>query len=127
MFSLTLRSPGDHTEQPVRFRSDQLVTAILYHVSDEQMAESFDEPSVRSTLARLEADGVSGSMERRFWRSMTNAQRLRWLLSRAQTTIVLDESGTATLKPMQSGWPTLFVARARRSAFESDVAGGSGE
>jgi hypothetical protein len=95
----------------IDLHADQLLAGILFHLIDEQLAVAVDQTSVRSTSDRLANQSARGTIRRRMWEAMTNAQRLTWLLLRTQTMVVIDAHGGAQLKPIQAGWPPLLVAR----------------
>ncbi|MGH7215451.1 MAG: hypothetical protein ACREIT_11865 [Tepidisphaeraceae bacterium] len=68
------------------FGPRQLVAAIAYHIIDEGIAPDGVTPeSYSRALARLNRNGVHRSIARGLWATLTNAERLVWLLSQSAT------------------------------------------
>src|SRR5690349_17242077 len=65
----------------IRFDPELAVRAIAFHLADEGISPRVDEPSARSTVARLRRSAVKLTIEHWLWSEMTNAQRLEWLLT----------------------------------------------
>ena len=108
------RPPGsadDQTDGILHFSFDRVVAGILYHLIDERLAAAVDGDSLNDTLARLASDRAGRVIARWIWESLTNRGRLEWLLDCARTTVVIDQSGVATFRPLRIGSPHVVLKR----------------
>jgi hypothetical protein len=81
----------------VLFGAEQAVAAIVYHLIDEGAATAVTEESQARTVGRLRLSPRTLSIHRDFWATMTNAQRLQWLLDESRTTAAFCSDGAAIL------------------------------
>ena len=72
-------------DRMLHFTAEKMVRAICFHLIDDAHAMRVDGPSIRSTRQRLERNGISAIVGRLQWATMSNRERLEWLLSRAKT------------------------------------------
>lgn len=84
----------------VQFDGKQIVSGIVYHLTEEGLARSVDDASVQCTVRRLAERGDSPCMPRSLWREMSNPARLQWLLNQGQTRVTIGYDGKATLGTM---------------------------
>lgn len=81
----------------LEFGADTVLTGIVYHLVDEGDAGRVSDDSIRRTRQRLERKNTHLSMARELWESLSNRERLNWLLSMSQTSALFD-GGVAILK-----------------------------
>ena len=67
------------------FEPDAVARAIVFHMLDEGLARQVTEESVKRTVLRLRRRGLRPAIRRSAWRTMTNHERLEWLLSETLT------------------------------------------
>ena len=95
--------PADQTEQagttPAVFQFDpkSLVRGIVFHLVDEGIAADVSGDSVRRTIERLTSRKISLSIQRGQWATMSNRQRMDWLLSESKTAMSVIFGKTAVL------------------------------
>ena len=80
----------------VSFNPDLIVRAICYHLLDDHHATKVAAISIQQTRDRLRRQRVSLMMARRQWESLSNRERLEWLLGQSKTQ-TLYAGDTATL------------------------------
>jgi hypothetical protein len=96
-------TPADQPDQagaaPAVFQFDpkSLVRAIAFHLVDEGIAADVSGDSVRRTIERLASRKISPSIQRGQWATMSNRQRMDWLLSESKTAMSVVFGKTAVL------------------------------
>src|SRR5579863_5969689 len=81
----------------LRFDPDTIVRAIAYHLIDEGLAKDVAENTIERTIVRLNNSAIRPSIARRRWATMSNPQRLRWILMESETTLTIGADATARL------------------------------
>ena len=79
--------PARAGEAVFQFRPGSVVQGIVYHLLDEKLAAKVSDDSVNRTVQRLSSRNVCPSIERNKWSTMTNRQRLDWLLAESRTVL----------------------------------------
>src|SRR4051794_38315257 len=83
------------------FDCKTLIAGIMFHLVDEGIALSIDTASGQRTMERLREAQVQPCVARSVWASMSNEDRLQWLLMESKTCAVLS-GGVATLGPLRT-------------------------
>lgn len=78
--------------------ADTLVTGIAFHLVDRKLATAVDEQAARHTLARLRRQRFNATVTRTTWQSMSDPERLQWLLAVSDTAYTLRSDNVAILK-----------------------------
>ena len=86
----------------LRFDPVLAVQAIVFHLLDEHLAKGVSPETIRRTMERLATKSISLSIARRRWVTMTNGQRLKWLLSESETTTLITENDFVLLRARRS-------------------------
>jgi hypothetical protein len=79
-------------------RPEMVVAAIAFHLIDGGQAVGVDDVTARKTLARLRRNGFNAFVPRVIWESMTDRERLEWMLAVSDTVTVLRADRVAVLK-----------------------------
>ena len=82
-----------------QFDPASIVRGIVFHVLDEGIASEVTGDSVKRTIERLKTRKIHPSIDRTRWSSMTNRQRMDWLLAESKTATSLALGRTAVLIP----------------------------
>jgi hypothetical protein len=91
--------PQQAGEAPAVFQFDpkSVVRGIVFHLVDEGIAADVSGDSVRRTIERLTSRKISPSIQRGQWATMSNRQRMDWLLSESKTAMSVIFGKTAVL------------------------------
>jgi hypothetical protein len=80
------RPAGDRDPCAVMgFDPELAARAIVFHMIDEGLANGVKGESVRRLVARLRRRGLRPAIRRGAWQTMTNHERLEWLLAETLT------------------------------------------
>ena len=82
-----------------QFEPKSLVRGIVFHLVDEGLAAEVSGDSVRRTIERLTSRKISPSIQRGQWATMTNRQRMDWLMAESKTAMSVLVGRTAVLTP----------------------------
>jgi hypothetical protein len=74
------------------------LAGIAYHLIDRKLAVDVDEQATRHALCRLKRQRFSATVSRTTWQSMTDPERLQWLLAICDTAYTLRSDNVAVLK-----------------------------
>jgi len=85
-------------EERITFESSRLLSGIVFHLLDDELALEVDQRSIQSMRTRMEREGLSVAVCRRDWQRMTDYDRLHWML-RAGGVNVSHHDGVAKLSP----------------------------
>jgi len=91
------RQPSDGADEQITFDSQRLLTAIVFHLLDDELALEVDEASVAAMRARLDRTKTNATVSRLDWGRMTDFDRLHWLM-RSSNVTVSHHDGIAKLK-----------------------------
>ena len=91
------------TRLRLRLTPDRVLAGIVFHLLDEGLVASVDPQSVERTRGRIRWAGYRFSIGRGAWASMSNRQRLEWLLEQSSTKVVGWRGGTAFLEFAPAG------------------------
>ena len=100
---MTARPSESSTENRgvISFDCHAVIAGIAFHLVDEGIALNLEPGSITRTLDRLRRNEVAPSIGRSEWATMTNEQRLQWLLVESKTCAVLS-GGVASLSPLRT-------------------------
>ena len=87
---------GTKGDDLINFEPQRLLSGIVFHLLDEDLALEIDQPSLASLKSRLEASGVRASISRWTWQHMSDYDRLRWLLKTTAINVI-HHDGVAKL------------------------------
>ena len=82
-----------------QFDPKSLVRGIVFHLVDEGIAAEVSGDSVRRTIERLTSRKISPSIQRGQWATMSNRQRMDWLMAESKTAMSVLVGKTAVLTP----------------------------
>jgi hypothetical protein len=82
----------------LRFEPLATVRAIVFHLLDERVARSVAPETIDRTIARLTAKSIRPSIAWRRWVTLSNPQRLAWLLAESHTSMRIGENDRVRLQ-----------------------------
>ena len=92
--------PAGTPAAPVfQFDPKSLVRGIVFHLVDEGIAADVSGDSVRRTIERLTSRKISPTIHRGQWSTMSNRQRMDWLMAESKTAMSVLVGKTAVLAP----------------------------
>jgi hypothetical protein len=77
---------------------EMIIAGIAFHLIDWGEAVGVDDGSARKTLARLRRHQFSAFVPRLVWESMSDRERLDWMLAVSDTVLVVRADRVALLK-----------------------------
>jgi hypothetical protein len=92
-------TPGGTPEQSdIRFDPRRLMAAMTFHACESGMVEEVSPSSIRLTMRRLVRQRVSAVMPRTRWATLTDPQRMQWLLKVTRTDFEAASEGYGVFK-----------------------------
>jgi len=84
--------------QAIAFDADTIVAGILFHLADEGIGSTVDPASLQSLRRRLKrANSNVTVVKRARWESMSNPQRLEWLLAVSESCYQVEDDATIAI------------------------------
>jgi len=84
--------------QAIVFDADMIVAGILFHLADEGIGSTVDPASLQSLRRRLKrANSNVTVVKRTRWESMSNPQRLEWLLAVSESCYQVEDDATIAI------------------------------
>ncbi|HET6248450.1 MAG TPA: hypothetical protein VFE47_12180 [Tepidisphaeraceae bacterium] len=104
IFDVAEYEPDLSTRQDavLRFDAASAVRAIVFHLLDEGLAKSVSRDTIDRTIDRLKSTRIEPSIARRRWVTLSNTQRLRWILNECHTTMRVGENQVVRLRAKRS-------------------------
>lgn len=91
------RVPSGGQNRRINFDSTLLIAGLRYHLRDELGEEATAEP-VRRALENVGRSGIHAAIRRSTWESLTDPQRLVWLLEVVQAEFKKDPESATVLQ-----------------------------
>lgn len=90
--------------EPVNLRFDAVaaVRGIAFHLVDEKLGREVSPEAMETTIKRLSIKGVFYTIARERWMTMTNPQRLDWLLAETHTLTLIGADDVIYLRARRS-------------------------
>lgn len=93
------RSDGTaQRSRTIMIHPEMIIAGITFHLIDRGEAVGVDDGSARKALARLRRRQFSAFVPRLAWESMTDRERLDWMLAVSDTVLVVRADRVALLK-----------------------------
>src|SRR4051794_36168306 len=86
-------APGTD-RQAISFGPDTIVAGIVFHLADEGVGNTVDPTSLASLRRRLKRSREVAIIKRSRWESMSNPQRLEWLLAVSESCYQVRDDAT---------------------------------
>jgi hypothetical protein len=84
-----------------RFDGSQIMRAVTFHLLDLKRAKRISNQSLKRTLTRLNSELRTLALPKDEWVTMTDSQRLAWLLEESRTAVQVMSDGTAMLSSVK--------------------------
>ena len=92
------KTPARTPQQNVLFFDpDTIVAGILYHFADEGIGSVVEASTIASLRRRLKRMPVATMIKRSRWESMSNPQRLEWLLAISESCFQVRDDATIAI------------------------------